>query len=138
MKNKTAIIYPVIILLLAAICSVVIYSTRTAKYESWLTTEAVVVQRDDLRKHKHRVHFAYTVDGVEYYSSEVWSDRGDRNPVGASTTVWYDPQQPSQVSYGKPTPGFDACAPFFLAVPLSIGVYRANRRDSDQPSRRMI
>ena len=128
MKNKSAFIYPVIILLLAAICSVVIYCARTAKYESWMPTDAIVVQRDALRKHKHRVHFVYTVDGKQYTASEVWSDRADRNPVGSMTDVWYNPAHPSQVSYGKPSPGFDACAPFFLAVPLSIAVFLFNRR----------
>ena len=128
MKNKTAIIYPVIVLLLAAICSAVIYHVQTAKYESWLPTDAVVVQRDDLRKNKHRVHFVYSVDGVQYSGSEVWKNSADKNPVGSTTDVWYNPKQPSQVSYGKPSPGFDACAPFFLAVPLSISVFLSNRR----------
>ena len=127
-NNRQAIIYPVIILLLAAICSAVIYCVKTAKYEDWQTAEAVVVQRDALRKHSHRVCFTYTVDGVQYSGSEVWNDTADRNPVGSVTTVWYDPEQPSLVRYGKPSPGFDACAPFFLAVPLSIGVFLYNRR----------
>lgn len=128
MKNKAVFIYPVIVLLLAALCSAIIYNVRTAKYENWQTADAVVVQRDALHKHKHRVHFVYTVDGIQYNGSEVWNDRADKKPVGSTTDVWYNPEQPSQVSYGKPTPGFDACAPFFLAVPLSIAVFLFNRR----------
>ena len=128
MKNKAAFIYPVVILLLAAICSMVIYSVRTAGFGNWQTTDAVIVQRDTLHRHKHRVHFVYTVDGIQYTSSEVWRDNADRSPVGATTDVWYNPERPAQVSYGKPSPGFDASAPFFLAVPLSIAVFLFNRR----------
>lgn len=130
--NRSALVYPAVVLLLALACSVVIYFVRSAKYETWESAPAVITAQEDLRGHKTKLHYSYSVDGVIYRGSDVMSDSATSLTAGSDTEVWYDAAQPEVSMLTPPTAWFDALAPWFLALPLGIAVYAYNSRPEQQ------
>lgn len=120
---RSAMFAPMLILVLALLCSMVILNVRTAEYNGWLPAEGILQDRVQLRKLKDRIHYTFIVDGTEYCGSDIIRRSIHTPPKGTAVTVWYDSDDLSRTSYGsKPSAEFDSLAPIFLAVPLSAGV----------------
>lgn len=125
---------PLIILIIAGICSVGIYFFRTEQYKDWVPTDGVVVQIERFTggrrsSSSHRIYFSYTVNGVDYVGSSLYSGYDTDVREGDVSEVWYDPDDPQMSSYNKPTPGLDPYGPFFLGIPLALSVaFRRRRR----------
>lgn len=137
MKNKQGVsnrfLAPVIILLIAGLCSVAIYFLRTEQYKDWVSTDGVVVQIERFSggrrsSSSHRIHFSYTVNGEEYVGSSLYGGYDTDVYEGYACEVWYDPDEPQMSSFNKPTPGLDPYGPFFLAIPMAIGALGFRRK----------
>lgn len=135
-RNFSAFLIPALILIAALICSVVINTTRNNDYDDWQTAQGTVICWEELRKHNTRVHFTYTVDGQLYNGSELFHDSpGDPFPAGSQKTVWYDPDDPTRVSFHEPDAALDTLAPFFIAVPLALACFFNARVNRDEYTR---
>lgn len=120
---------PVLILLAAFITAQFIFIIRTEQFKDWISTPAVVLQEEDLIDFKIRIYYSYTVNGKSYSGSDIY-EKSNRNhaEIGSEITIWYAPDDASKSSFYKPNPSFDSYAPYFLAVPLSIGLILRNYR----------
>ena len=125
---------PLIILIIAGICSVGIYFFRTEQYKDWVPTGGVVVQIERFTggrrsSSSHRIYFSYTVNGVDYVGNSLYSGYDTDVREGDLSEVWYDPDDPQMSSYNKPTPGLDPYGSFFLGIPLALSAaFRRRRR----------
>ena len=129
-KKRLHIYLTLIILIAMIISSAAIYRARTVQYSDWRPISGYVVQVRDARHFQVRITYAYMVKGVEYGGSELFHDDPDYElpPAGSSVTVWYDPDNPERSSFYKPEPLLDPYAPFFIGIPLCVGVYLAGTR----------
>jgi len=132
-KKTSALLIPLLIIIAAAICSVIISTTKNNDYSKWLEAQATVIRWEELKHHNTRVYFNYTVDGQAYSGSELFHDSPENPyPAGSQKTVWYDPDDPTRVSFHKPNASLDSLAPFFIAVPLALAYFfsaRVNRSE---------
>lgn len=132
-KKISVFLIPLLLLIAAAICSVIISTTKSNDYKGWQEAQATVLRWEELKKHNTRVHFTYTVDGQLYSGSELFHDSPDNPfPTGSQKTVWYDPDDPTRVSFYEPDATLDTIAPFFIAVPLAIACFFNARVNRDE------
>ena len=126
---------PILVLLLAAVGSALIHVTLTKQYENWVTAPGEVTRIELLMGHsKHgsgksqRIYYRYTVDGVSYEGSELFSGWDADCAEGDSAQIWYDPESPALSCYAKPGPGVAQFVPFIFAIPLEAALFLRSRR----------
>lgn len=127
------------ILLLALICSVVIYFARTWQYHDWVSTPGVVtgIQHYSGSKHNnasHRIYFSFSVDGKIYQGNSLYAGISTDVTEGEQTEVWYNPENPNQSSFSQPNPGLDPYGPWFLAIPAVLLVLGLGRKRNSKLS----
>lgn len=112
----------IIVLIIAAAASGVIYKVNEEEYKSWQSADGVVQEIEQLRKLKDRIYYTYIVDGKIYSGSEVVhrSSHSDAQKAGDEIFVWYDTDNPANSCYLKPNSTFQATAPIFLTVPICL------------------
>ncbi len=125
-KLPKKFLVPLCILLLAAIIGGIWYFAGTEKYEDWQPTEAVVTDIEPYSKRKggssHRYFYEYSVDGVTYSGSELFTTKEIFYNIGDIIQVWYDPDEASR-SAMTTNVDLNFIGPFFLAIPLMLGAY---------------
>lgn len=133
LSNKIAQL--LIIVVIASVLSVVLNIVKTNEYKDWVSSDAVITNWETTKKDvKHIIYFKYYVDGNEYNGQDVFKGNYPENGVGDTVTVWYDPDNVSQVmrSDKKPNAGLWTYVPFIFAIPISIfvlsGGYRPRTR----------
>ncbi len=126
-------ILSVLILLVAAIASVGIYFYRINQYQDYLPTPGVIVDIEQYSGSRHsssgyRIFFEFEVNGTSYIGNTLYSGNHTDSQIGDTRDVWYDPDDPTQSSFHKPSPGLDPYGPFFIAIPLAISSYLVRKR----------
>lgn len=114
------------IFLLAAIIAFGIYFYKTEQYQSWLPADGVITNIEQYSGSRrsngsHRIYFAFTVDGIPYYGATLYSGQTTEYTIGEQVTVWYNPEDPSQLSnssFHKPNAKMEFLVVFILAAPL--------------------
>lgn len=115
------------VLLLALVCSVVIYFARTWQYQDWVSAPGVVTDLQHYSGHKrssssYRIYFSFDVNGKTYQGSNLYTGKDAQTAIGETREIWYNPKNPNQSSFHKPSPGLDPWAPWILAVPVVLGL----------------
>jgi hypothetical protein len=119
-------------LTLICLTSAAIYFYRTKQYQNWRPADGVILEiqnyynsRSRGSNHSHRIYYSYMVEERIYSGSSLYSGKDEGNfQTGESVEVWYNPEQESESSFHKPSPGLDPYAPFFLGIPLTAVVLR--------------
>ena len=121
----------VLILAVAGLISLIFQITLTRKYADWLPADGEITDiqfhhYSGGRRHSggdsYRICYDYTVEGVRYSGTDIYSGRETERFIGERVTVWYDPQNHQDVSFHPPGPGLYTVMPFIFAFPVVMRV----------------
>lgn len=131
-RNKAVVIFAVIAA--ALVIGVVVSALQNARFDRWASTGAVVSGWTNMHSRSVRVDFSYTVDGVQYSGFTVYPRSGvtDKKASGEQVVIWYNPENPAQSSYHKPSGDIELYAPLFLAIPICLAVFTVMSRNEDR------
>ena len=120
---------PLAVLVIAAAVSAAWYFIITEMYKDWQPAAGTVTDVEITRRLKHpgswiRYAWTYRVDGIEYSGQDrfIYSEKSGYHE-GDEKEIWYDPDDPSDSQFYKPSPGLYVCAPFIFAVPFMLAAY---------------
>ena len=122
------LLMPLAVLIISAFLSVMQYYAVTETYKDWMKTTAVItdIQITDRRRHAGKwIHYYwnYNIDGVTYSGHDFFAYSEQKYMIGDEKEIWYNPADHSESQFSKPSAELEVCIPFFLAVPISLGVY---------------
>lgn len=140
------IIVPLVVLLIAGIISAILYFTINEKAEQWLTTDGTITNVKITQGNARsiggsgpKIHYEwiYTVDGIEYSGKDMFGYRKEQGHynVGEKKEIWYNPKNPIETSFVKPSPNLAVWVPFFLAIPIMLAVYSMQARKENKSLR---
>lgn len=124
---------PVIIIVIALICSVCIYYVRNERYKDWVSVSGVITNVEQYvssNRTRHNIYYSYNVNGAEYTGEESFMGNNNGHYSGEICDIWYDPDNITDSRFEKPGPGLNIFAPFFLGIPLAVGMYGFNKQRS--------
>lgn len=114
-----------VFLLVAILVSCIIYTSKSAYYQTWKTTTAIVVESKSITTGfglKTAVYCSYTVNGKDYLEREVLPQSAlDDFSKGETITIRYDPERPNVFICHEFNSGGEAMMIMFLVLPLLIG-----------------
>ena len=124
------ILVPICILLIFIVIGTVWYLLFENKYENYQPTDAVItnhwVTHDGHTKagggRLYHWEYTYSVDGKEYSGYDRYSGDSGESDIGATVTVWYNPDSPDESTMST-NASMNFIAPLFLALPLMLGTY---------------
>ncbi len=124
---------PLVVLVIAAIISVILYFTIIEIYKDWQTATGTITNIEITSRRKHpgkRIHYywEYCVDGVEYSGYDVFAYSGQSYHEGDEKEIWYDPDNHSESQFFKPSPNLAVYIPFFFATPIMLAAYSLQAR----------
>ena len=119
---------PLVVLIMASMLSVVQYYAVTETYKDWKNTTAVItdIQITDRRRHAGKwIHYYwnYNIDGVTYSGHDFFAYSEQKYMIGDEKEIWYNPADHSESQFSKPSAKLEVYIPFFIALPISLGVY---------------
>lgn len=114
-----------VFLLVAILASCIIYTSKSAYYQNWKTTNAVVVESKSITTGfglRTVIYCSYTVNGKDYLEREILPQSAlDDFSKGEIITIRYDPERPNVFICHEFNPGGEAMMIIFLVLPLLIG-----------------
>ena len=133
MKPSIKLIVASLIMVGALIMSIYLYYSRTAYFETWKSCEGVVYDIEKVTKRNaspkrrghstyYRVYYTFPLEDTVKYGYTDYSDPPETYVKGDSKTIWYDPANPDISSAHRPTADLYVWAPFFLCIPVSVGI----------------
>lgn len=137
---------PLLVLVLAAVISVVLYFVRIEIHKDWQTTTGTITNIEVKHRSNRglggggwRIHYywTYTVDGVEYSGYENFGYRKNSNnkSIGDQKEIWYNPDYHSESSFYKPGPDLYPYVPFIFAIPIMLAVYHTQAKKENKSLR---
>ncbi len=119
---------PLLVLLAAALASVLIYEGMTWYYADWVTAPGQVAKIYQYRGNGGRsgtthytVYYNYAVNGTGYQGVDSTGGVNEEYVEGGSAEVWYDPDNPARSSFFRPWPGLYPVLPFIITFPYLGG-----------------
>lgn len=145
MKMKKFLM-PLLVLVIAAVISVVLYFVRIEIHKDWQTTTGTITNIEfTYRRHTRLrnggwvIHYCwtYTVDGVDYsgYDDFAYRKNSNNNSIGDQKEIWYNPDNHSESSFYKPGPDLYPYVPFIFAVPIMLAVYHIQAKKENKSLR---
>lgn len=139
-------IFPLIVLLIAGIISAGLYFTINEKAKTWQTTDGIITSvkitdgnARSIGGKGPNIHYEwiYTVDGIEYSGKESfgYSNQGVHYKIGEQKEIWYNPKNPVETSFHKPSPNLAVWIPLFMAIPIMLAVYSIQARKENKSLR---
>ncbi len=124
------IVQLLILVLIAAVLSVILTVIKTNEYSDWVRTDAVITDWKTAKDVNHILYFRYVVNGMEHNGRDIFSGNLPKSDIGNTVTVWYDPDDVSRVmiSDTKPDAGLWTYSPFILAFPISLYIMSGGSR----------
>ena len=135
---------PLLVLLVAAVISAVLYFVRIEIHKDWQTTIGTITNVEIKHRRKFgkvggggwHIHYywIYTVDGVEYSGYDYFGYRKNSNnkSIGDQKEIWYNPDNHSESSFYKPGPDLYPYAPFIFAIPIMLAVYHTQAKKENK------
>lgn len=123
---------PLLVLVIAAVISVVLYFVRIEIHKDWQTTIGTVTKVEVTRKSSHRIggggktfhyYWTYNIDGVEYSGYETFGGNKMLYNIGDKKEIWYNPDNHSESRFVKPGPELYPYIPFIFAITVMLAVY---------------
>lgn len=134
---------PLLVLVIAAVISAVLYFVRIEIHKDWQTTTGTITNIEVKHRSNRglggggwRIHYywTYTVDGVEYsgYDNFGYRKNSNNKSIGDQKEIWYNPDNHSKSSFYKPGPDLYPYAPFIFAIPIMLAVYHVQAKKENK------
>lgn len=123
------LLLPLAVLLVALFLSIIIFFTITEKHQNWQTTTGTITSieiTDRTRGAGEYIHYhwTYIIDDVSYSGYDVFHYSGSLNiKQGDEKEIWYNPANPSESQFSKPSPSLSVYIPFLFAIPIMLAFY---------------
>lgn len=111
---------PIIIILIISMSSSAIYFAKTAQYKDWATAPGVILKIEQ-HSDSYCIYCSYTINDHKYYSDYSYSGKATESAKNDVIKIWYIPDDPSQSSFHKASPGLDPFVPIFMCFPFLAG-----------------
>lgn len=122
------IIKVILIAVITIFAMFVVHQLLTEKYADWVSTDGEItdVRFYHAKRKKHadvysyEIYYTYNVDGQTYAGVDGFNGKESDTDAaaGQAVTVWYDPDDPSSSSFGKPSSGLWPFAAFLIGLYL--------------------
>ena len=112
------LLMPLVVLIMAAMLSVVQYYAVTETYKDWMKTTAVItdIQITDRRRHAGKwIHYYwnYNIDGVTYSGHDFFAYSEQKYMIGDEKEIWYNPADHSESQHKAHTKRCGLCVIIF-------------------------
>ena len=119
-KSNWKRLWPLLVLLAAALASVLTHWGMTQYYADWTYTDGVIQKIYQSRKNhgSYRIYYTYAVNGTVYTWETMSRGVNTNYAEGDAAEIWYDPDNPSRSFFGKPSPELYPILPFIITFPF--------------------